>query len=229
MQRRFLTKLARNAGLPSSEIGPIDGEMGKTHLLITGFGPFPGMPINPSARLAEGLARLACWRWLGWRISAEILPVSYGATEKALAKAMDCAPTAILMFGVAGRAKTVRIEMVARNRRSRTQRDASGRLPGATRLDDGPTLMQGRAPFRAILQCYAAEHVPVRLSWNAGLYLCNAGYRAALQNGPAHATVLFIHIPRLKRPGDARGLDFARVLRASRGAAIRLGLAARLR
>jgi pyroglutamyl-peptidase len=200
----------------------------KKHLLITGFGPFPGMAINPSTRLAEALAALPCWSWLGWKVRAAILPVGYGPTEEKLAHLLAKKPRAVLMFGVAARRKAISIEMLARNRASRTQRDQSGRLPKTSALDDGPPILKGRAPMRVLRDVMRENGLRTKLSRNAGPYLCNAGYRFALRRTEADVPVVFVHIPRVQRSGDNRGLRFTPLLKGSEAIARRMVLAARL-
>lgn len=200
----------------------------KKHLLITGFGPFPGVAINPSARLAEALAARPCWSWLGWKVRATILPVGYGPTEKALSHQLEKKPRAVLMFGIAARRKAISIEMLARNRASRTQRDQSGRLPKTSALDGGPSILKGRAPMRVLRDAMRREGLPAKLSNNAGPYLCNAGYRFTLRHTSPDVPVVFVHIPRVQRMGDKRGLRFKPLLKASEALARRLVLAARL-
>lgn len=200
----------------------------KKHLLITGFGPFPGVKINPSARLAEALAALPHWRWLGWKIRAATLPVGYGPTEKALLPLLEKKPRAVLMFGIAARRKHISIEMFARNRASRTQRDQSGKLPKTAALDAGPAILKGRAPMHVLRDAMRQRGLSAKLSGNAGPYLCNAAYRFVLRHTSAHVPVVFVHIPRVQRTGDRRGLAFATLLKGSRTIARRLVLAARL-
>jgi pyroglutamyl-peptidase len=199
----------------------------RQHLLITGFGPFPGVKINPSARLAETLASLPCWRRLGWRVEAAILPVGYGPMEKALAPLLDKRPRAVLMFGIAARRPYVSIEVQARNRASRTQRDQGGRLPKNAALDTGPPILKGRAPMMVLRDGFRSNGLPTQLSGNAGPYLCNAAYRFALRHCRRHVPVVFVHIPRVQRRGDRRGLAFAPLLKGASQAARRLVLTAR--
>lgn len=200
----------------------------RPHLLITGFGPFPGVSVNPSARLVEALAREPGWQRLGWKVRNAILPVSYGPTEAALAPLLEKRPRAILMFGVAAKRKAVSIEIVARNRASRTARDASGRLPKLASLDSGPAIIRGRGPMLRLRDVLRDAGNPVRLSQNAGPYLCNAAYRCALRGTPAQTPVVFVHIPRVKRMGDPRGIAFRPLLAGSAAVARRLVLASRL-
>ncbi len=197
-------------------------------LLITSFGPFPGVPVNPSARLVEALARLPGWLWLGWKVRHAILPVSYGPTEAALAPLLEKRPRAILMFGVAARRKAVTVEIVARNRTSRTARDASGRLPKLARLDSGPAILKGRAPMPRLRDLLREAGNPVRLSRNAGPYLCNAAYRFALRGTKAKVPVVFVHVPRVRNSSDPRGIAFGPLLAGSAAIARRLVLASRL-
>ncbi len=186
------------------------------------------MSINPSARLVEALAREPGWQRLGWKVRHAILPVSYGPTEAALAPLLEKRPRAILMFGVAAKRKAVSIEIVARNRASRTARDASGRLPKLASLDHGPPILKGRAPMLRLRDVLREAGNPVKLSQNAGPYLCNAAYRCALRSTPARTPVVFVHIPRVKRMGDPRGIAFRPLLSGSADVARRLVLASRL-
>ena len=197
-------------------------------LLITGFGAFPGVPINPSARLVTALARAPAWRRLGWKVRHAILPVSYGPTEDALQPLLEKRPRAVLMFGVAAKRKAVSVEIVARNRASRTARDASGRLPKLASLDPGPAILKGRAPMSRLRDVLRAAGNPVTLSQNAGPYLCNAAYRFALRHTKAKVPVVFVHIPRVKRMGDPRGIALSPLLAGSAEVARRLVLASRL-
>lgn len=207
---------------------PLENAAMRPDLLITGFGPFPGIRINPAARLVEALARGPAWRRLGWKIRHAILPVSYGPTEAALAPLLAKRPRAILMFGVAAKRRAVTVEIVARNRASRTARDASGRLPKLASLDSGPPILKGRAPMSRLRDLLREAGNPVRLSQNAGPYLCNAAYRFALRGTAASVPVVFVHIPRVKRMGDPRGIALDPLLAGSADVARRLVLAARL-
>ncbi|CAN1508015.1 Pcp Pyrrolidone-carboxylate peptidase (N-terminal pyroglutamyl peptidase) [Rhabdaerophilaceae bacterium] len=197
-------------------------------LLITGFGAFPGVRENPSARLALALGRLTRWHRLGWTVSASELPVGYGPMEQSLTRLLVPEPRAVLMFGIAARSKIVRVEMLARNRTSRTQRDASGRLPKSAVLDAGPPILKGRAPARALATCLQESGLPAGLSRNAGPYLCNAGYRFVLRSIPEATRVIFIHIPRVQSRQDRRGVVFPALLKGAERVALRLALAARL-
>ena len=98
-----------------------------TKLLITGFGPFPRVPRNPSGLLAEHVAASPRLRLAGIRASALVLPTTYGAVDAMLRPAIAReVPDAVLMIGVAARRREVCVERQALNRVSRLFPDASG-------------------------------------------------------------------------------------------------------
>lgn len=201
-------------------------------LLVTGFGPFPRVKINPAGRLAEKVAGDGRWARLGWRVCAEVLHVGYASVAERLQQIAQAPPRALLMFGVAARSKAVRIELRARNRVSRQARDQSRALPGDNRLQPGAaSFRQGRAAFRPALLAMRAAGVPTRLSRDAGAYVCNAAYWQALRHLPRETRVLFVHIPMPMKPGtrkrDSRP-DFAAMLTGARGLALGFARAPRL-
>jgi pyroglutamyl-peptidase len=161
---------------------------------VTGFGPFPGMARNPSAELARRVAASPRWRRLGIDAQSLILPTTYAALNQVLEPALRRAPPhAVLMIGVAGRTRHIRIEGRAVNRAS-LMPDAAGQRPDSPTLAKGPASRRLRlspVPLRALLRRHG---IPCRISQDAGRYLCNALYYRALA-GPR--PVLFIHIPKL--------------------------------
>ena len=166
-------------------------------LLVTGFGPFPSMPSNPSAALARHVAGLPRWRIAGVEVRAVVLTTSYGSLARELDPALAERPDAVLMIGVAGRSRRVRVESRATARRSTLFPDVAGTVAATSRGEAARrTLVQ---PIRA-LRALAARRVPCRPSRDAGRYLCNAAYFRALGSG---LPVLFVHVPKpgIPRPG----------------------------
>ena len=85
-------------------------------ILVTGFGPFPGAPFNPTGPLVERLARLRRPALADIKIIPHVFPTSYAAVDRELPKLIaEHKPRALLMFGLAARTKSLRIEMRARN------------------------------------------------------------------------------------------------------------------
>jgi pyroglutamyl-peptidase len=207
-------------------------ENARPDLLITGFGPFPRVKVNPSGRLAERLARDRRWARLGLQVKGETFGVGYASVATRLADIAAAPPRALLMFGVAARSREMRIEMRALNRVSRTAEDQAKRLASSGWLEAGaPASRRARAPVRPLLHALGAAGAPARLSRSAGTYVCNAAYWHALRLMPKATRVLFVHIPMPMRPGtrkrDSRP-EFALIQAGARALALALAVGSRL-
>src|SRR5260370_12098215 len=153
-------------------------------LLITGFGPFPGAPFNPTDPLVMELARRR--HPASVRRVAHVFRVSYEAVDRELPALLAREqPDALVMFGLAGRTRQVRVETLARNALARTLPDAAGRLPvAATIVPGAPDALRLRAPAPKLVMAARAPRVPAALSRDAGRYLCNY---LCWRGGPAPA------------------------------------------
>jgi pyroglutamyl-peptidase len=177
-----------------------------TTILVTGFGPFPGAPFNPTAPLVERLARLRRPALAGVTIVPHVFPTSYAAVDRELPKLLvKHRPDALLMFGLATRAKKVRVELRARNTLS-SLADAAAHSLSRRAIAIGARATQPLpAPARLLLGAIRAARVPVELSQDAGGYLCNylcwnAAEAARRPRGPRLAA--FVHVPQIQQhPG----------------------------
>ncbi|MEX0590493.1 MAG: pyroglutamyl-peptidase I, partial [Xanthobacteraceae bacterium] len=167
-------------------------------VLVAGFGPFPGAPKNPSADLVRALARRRRPALADVGVVGAVLPTTYAAIElPALLKRYD--PDLVLFFGLATRAKFVRIESRAVNAASLIHPDAH-RQKLATRqiICGAPAELKVRASLQRIAAAIRAAGVTARHSRDAGRYICNAalftGLDAARRTGRPKQ-VAFIHIP----------------------------------
>jgi pyroglutamyl-peptidase len=163
-------------------------------VLITGFGPFPGAPFNPSAALAKALARRRRPAVAGIERTVHVFATTYASVDRDLPKLFAQKPKLdiVLMFGVAGRRRQLCIETRARNAVSLLFPDAGGHRPrrGVIKLH-GPAALAGNAPFARL-----AGAAGTRLSRDAGRYLCNYVYwRALEQVRGTRPLVQFVHIP----------------------------------
>ena len=167
-------------------------------ILVTGFGPFPGAPDNPTGPLVRALARED---WPEATVKAHVFPTRYKAVDRALPRLLKTfKPDAVIMFGLASRSRAIRVETLARNRIS-PHPDAGGATPGPCTIDPAsrPNLPV-RAPAAGLLRAVKRAGLPGRLSRNAGDYLCNyilwhATCATADRTGPKLAA--FIHVPPL--------------------------------
>jgi pyroglutamyl-peptidase len=168
-------------------------------VLITGFGPFPGAPFNPSAALAKALARRRRPAFAALDRTVHIFETTYDSVDRELPKLLAQKPDIVLMFGVAGRRRQLCLETRARNALSVLFPDASGYRPRQSTINPGkPPALTGNAPLERLLGAARTRTRESQLSRDAGRYLCNYLYWRALehlrQDGPL---VQFIHIPPL--------------------------------
>ncbi|OYU48994.1 MAG: hypothetical protein CFE31_06315 [Rhizobiales bacterium PAR1] len=218
------------------QIRPNQGDCGfSPTLLITGFGPFPGVKINPSETLARRVAGAKTWERLGWKAEAIAFPTGYDIVARRIDEraASHPAPAFVVMLGVAAREKEIRVELRAKNRVSTTQRDATSAKPRATCLaPDAETTRFGRYPGLAVLRALHMAQVPARLSRDTGRYVCNAAYWRMLGAMPRNTEVLFLHIPLPAKAGGRkqdRRPDMAAMARGVTAVVRMMMLRARLR
>jgi pyroglutamyl-peptidase len=169
-------------------------------ILITGFGPFPGAPFNPTGPLVTELARTRIPGLPHIRRVAHVFSTSYEAVDRELpALLAGERPDALVMFGLAPRRRHISIETRARNALSRAVRDASGHLPVASQIAPGaPATLSLRGPAQRLVAAVRAAGMQAALSGDAGNYLCNylcwrAGEAAEREGIPR--LVAFVHVP----------------------------------
>jgi pyroglutamyl-peptidase len=168
-------------------------------ILITGFGPFPGAPYNPTIKLVERLVRLRRPALADVPIVGHVFETSYAAVDRDLPALLERhRPDALLMFGLAARTKYIRIETRARNALALLP-DASGAVLRRGVIAQGEALDRIMpAPHRRLLSAARSAGVPVKLSRDAGRYLCNyICWRASETGGPKLAA--FVHVPLVRR------------------------------
>ena len=180
-----------------------------TRILITGFGPFPGAPVNPTERIVAGILRARRPNLAAHEIATHVFATSYAAVDRDLpALLKKHRPDILIMFGLAARTKHLRIEMLARNRRSALHPDQEGVVASSLAIENGElSAARGRAPFARLLGAARENGIHARLSRDAGRYLCNYVYWRALEattkkDGPK--IVLFVHVPKLRSRGRRR-------------------------
>jgi len=175
-------------------------------VLLTGFGPFPGAPSNPTGPLVQGLARLRRPGLADLRLVPHVFPTSYRAVDRELPRRVaELKPDAVLMFGLSAKASCLQVETRARNAISALTRDDAGQLPPATCiLPGGPAALAFDVPAARLALAARRMRVETVISRDAGRYLCNylcwrAIESAARPGGPK--LVAFIHVPRLGKNG----------------------------
>jgi pyroglutamyl-peptidase len=160
-------------------------------LLLTAFGPFPGARENPTPAL---IAALTCRRMQGLSLVTHVFRTAHAEVTADLPGLIARhRPDAVILFGLAGRTHAIRIETTAHNGTDRRKRDAAGKRPPDTHLAVAPMLRRTSLPAPAILRAVRRAGVAVRLSHDAGRYLCNVSYWHAL--APRCPPAIFVHVP----------------------------------
>ena len=168
-------------------------------ILLTGFGPFPGVGNNATAHLIPRLTEAARGKFVNHDVVGEILPVEWARAPQALTRLLEGTKAVLaLHFGVSHEATGFQLELIGRNVRS-AQQDAAGELPPSeTVIDSGPALLVATLPAERIVARLARHGFPCRTSNNAGTYLCNAllyHSLAAARSLPNPFLSGFVHIP----------------------------------
>jgi pyroglutamyl-peptidase len=165
-------------------------------VLLTGFGPFPGMPVNPSQLVVERLAEI--WNAPSIELKTVVLPTEYGRSAEAIkALLQEWRPKACICLGVAP-TPGLRLECVARNAITSTTADATGQVPIGEIYPDAPALYQSTLPLGSLRLALAQLGLPVRLSFDAGGYVCNHTFYTARHQTAAlelNCACGFVHIP----------------------------------
>ena len=205
--------------------------MTAARLLVTGFGPFPGVAHNASGAAARALhGQRLRGTSRDFHLTGAVLPVTWGEAWPRLAAAVAaCAPHALIMLGVSRR-PGIEVERLAHNRTSRRP-DAAGRGPGSSAeaqpgvdlvgSDDaedvldpfGPPQLATTLPWQPFEVPVSTEGFALGTSLDAGGYLCNFVFYKALRHLPGIGQRGFVHLPPGDGPGDARaGLAAVRAL-----------------
>jgi pyroglutamyl-peptidase len=186
----------------------------KLRILITGFGPFPGAPFNPTQPLVARLLRLRRPALGDVELSDHIFPVTYNAVDRQLPELLaKHRPQALLMFGLATRTPFVRIETRARNAVTTLWPDADHARTRKGSIAGGTDAMMFGPHTARLLRAALGTGIDARASRDAGNYLCNyLSWRAieatGRDTGPRLAA--FVHVPLLARDGAARSKDASR-------------------
>lgn len=161
-------------------------------LLVTGFGAFPGVAVNPTAQVAEALAQPLA----GWQIVSAVLPVAWRSARDQVADLVaQHQPACIVHLGVATDAQRLRIERQGVNALRFRVPDTAGEQPQEGEVEGGAAAALVTAvAVDALVAHLSALGFDAEVSDDAGRYVCNATYFSSLHNH-RDARVLFVHLP----------------------------------
>lgn len=183
-------------------------------LLVTGFGPFPNAPENPTDPLVRSLAGQPAEAFGAREFRAVVLPADYRKSWATLRRLYaGYAPDVVVHFGLSRQAEAIHVERTARRACAPDRPDAGGFAPRsgfARRV--GPESLPSNLPVDAIVTALKAGGLPAAASDHAGGYVCDATLYRSLLAAPAGRLVGFVHIP----PEGTNGLTRDRLCEAAK-------------
>jgi pyroglutamyl-peptidase len=180
----------------------------RQRVLITGFEPFGGETVNPSAQVLLQLQ--------GWRPAADValgtllLPCLFGRAIEVLEQALRRdRPQVVIALGQAASRDEVTVERVAINIDDARIPDNAGVQPIDTPVvNGGPAAYFCSLPIKAIVAALQQAGIPASVSQTAGTFVCNHvfyGLAHALATRHPGARGGFIHLPCLPEQAAALG------------------------
>src|SRR5690242_7731609 len=166
--------------------------------LVTGFDPFGGDKINPSALAVRQLKR----RLGGVVLHTAVLPTSYARSAIALRGAIhEVRPDLVLCVGQAGGRSELCLERVAINVQDARIKDNDGKQPiDSPVVREGPAAYFATLPIKACVAEMRKAGLPAGVSNTAGTFVCNHVFYATMDMAETHEMSYrggFLHIPYL--------------------------------
>lgn len=150
-------------------------------ILLTGFTPFGGMPLNPSEEIVRHISENTD-ALPGVSLSIDVLPTVFQAAgEKIRENISRFLPHSVLMLGVVPGSDHFRLERFAINIDDSDMPDLAGDIPDGRPIElTGPAAYETNLPLRLLARTLGSREIPVRFSSHAGTYVCNHVLYAAL-------------------------------------------------
>lgn len=169
------------------------------NILVTGFGPFGGEPVNPAL---EAIKRLEGKVIGGCRVVTREVPVvRYAALEALAAAICETDPVLVLAVGQAGGRLEITPERVAVNVDDFRIPDNGGLQPvDEPVVPGGPAAYWSTLPIKAMVMAMRAAGIPASVSNTAGTFVCNHlfyGLMHQLAQAGGKVRGGFAHIPYL--------------------------------
>jgi pyroglutamyl-peptidase len=166
-------------------------------VLLTGFDPFGGEPVNPAS---EAIKRLSAKNFENIELVTKQIPTVFHKSIDVLKQAIqDIQPNVVICVGQAGGRSEITVERVAINVDDARIPDNEGNQPiDVPIVPNGPVAYWSTLPIKAIVKNIREAGIPASVSQTAGTFVCNH-----LFYGLAHLIATefpsirggFIHIP----------------------------------
>ncbi|HEL2333703.1 TPA: pyroglutamyl-peptidase I [Streptococcus suis] len=194
-------------------------------IIVTGFDPFGGEPINPALETIKSLPKTIAGAEI---ILVEIPTVFDKAADVLEEKMAEHLPDAVLCIGQAGGRVDLTPERIAINQDDARIPDNEGQQPiDRTIREDGQPAYFSTFPIKAMVEAIRSVGIPASVSNTAGTFVCNhlmyqALYLAEKQFPKTKAG--FLHIPFLpEQVVDKPGLASMSLNDIVRGVEVAIG------
>lgn len=179
-------------------------------ILLSGFEPFGGDPVNPSwgaVRAARDLLRAE-----GLDADAVELPCAFGESVNVLRREIErLQPELVVCAGLAGGRGRLSLERVAINCDDARIPDNAGSRPVDEEVvPGGPAAYFSTLPVKAALRALQIAGIRAEVSQTAGTYVCNHVFYALMHHLATERPEVrggFIHVPYEVEPGAAQGVS----------------------
>jgi pyroglutamyl-peptidase len=177
-------------------------------LWVTGFGPFPGAPVNPTQWLVEQLDGIPPEAIGASELFCEVLPSEFSrALEIVDERHRILTPDIAVHFGLHHGAGEFRLEQQAANMIGCDRPDAAGVIPQNRQVvGDGPPVLHSVWPA-GVGKALRDARLAVEASDDAGAYVCNAVYYRSLACAAEQpgAWCGFVHVPHTEHSDEGQG------------------------
>ncbi|MCA9089788.1 MAG: pyroglutamyl-peptidase I [Planctomycetaceae bacterium] len=188
-------------------------------ILLTGFPPFPGRPINPTQQLVEAIRLQQVSIPVGLNVHAALVPCAYRDVETEFQSLVEqFEPDLVLACGVGHSGALLHLEQQGLNLDDAQVPDNAGETRNRqVIIPGGPETLPATIDVIALHRELDAAGVSVTLSNSAGRYLCNHllyfGLHLARQH-PRPYKMTFVHVRPLDRTGGENEVSFETLVQA---------------
>ncbi|NHM33657.1 pyroglutamyl-peptidase I [Neobacillus terrae] len=166
-------------------------------ILVTGFNPFGGEPVNPALEAVKLLDGKVI---TGYEVITKEIPTVFGKAIASLKEAIEeIHPDMVICVGQAGGRSTITPERVAINMDDARIPDNEKNQPiDAEIVPGGPAAYFTKLPVKAMVQKMNENGIPASVSNTAGTFVCNHIFYGLMNYLDTRASDIrggFIHIP----------------------------------
>ncbi|XP_075216897.1 pyroglutamyl-peptidase 1 isoform X2 [Lycorma delicatula] len=187
----------------------------KRNVVVTGFGPFYGHPVNASWEAVKLLPGMNIENEADINLVIEEIPVVYNAIEKRIPELWkQYNPLLVIHVGVSNLARNLTLERCARQSGYK-KCDIKGQKPLFTTCFGSEKIIYSSldildlsGKINTLRDC-----VQTSVSTDAGRYLCEYTYYTSLSQD--HSRCLFVHVPDLQKPytSEQTALGLCRIIK----------------